>query len=51
MTKLTCEKIREFIKDEEKGIKDYKDTGLNKLAKDEAGHKQFLEKLAKQRCK
>lgn len=51
MEKLTCEKIRAFISDEEKGIKDYKDVGLNKLSRDESGHREFLIKLAKQKCK
>ncbi|MBU0893904.1 MAG: hypothetical protein KKB88_00505 [Nanoarchaeota archaeon] len=49
--KLTCEKIRAFIVDEEKGIKEYSDVGLNRLARDETNHREFLKKLEKQRCK
>lgn len=44
MTKLSCKKIKEFIKDEEKGAKEYRKYGLSNLAKDETKHKRFLMK-------
>jgi hypothetical protein len=50
--KLTCEKIKAFVVDEEKGIRDYKAVGLDKLSHDESGHKKFLEdKSKKMGCK
>lgn len=45
MERLSCEKIMEMIKDEEKGIEEYEKYGLNKLAKEESKHKKFLKKL------
>ena len=51
MTEITCEKIKAFIKDEEKGIKDYKEVGLNKLSRDESNHLKFLKGLEKKKCK
>jgi len=51
MTNISCEKIRAFISDEEKGIRDYKESGLNRLAKDETRHRDFLKKLERQKCK
>ena len=45
--KLTCNKIKEFIKDESKGNKDYRKYNLNNLAKDESRHKRFLKNKLK----
>jgi hypothetical protein len=45
--KLTDKKIKEFIKDEKKGIQEYKKYHLNKLAKDESKHLKFLKKRLK----
>ena len=42
--KLTNKQIKEFMKDEKKGIRDYKKAGLTRLARDEAKHLKFLKK-------
>jgi hypothetical protein len=42
--KLNKAKIKYFIKDEKKAIKDYHKYGLHNLAKDEAKHMKFLKK-------
>lgn len=47
MAKLSNKKIKEFIKDEEKGAKEYHKYGLHNLEKDEKKHKQFLKKIVK----
>jgi hypothetical protein len=49
--KLSCKKIKEFIKDEKKGISDYRKTGLKNLAKDESKHKRYLIKLKRKMCR
>jgi len=43
--KLTRQKLEEWIKDEEKSIKDYQDYGYYDLADDEKRHLEFLLKL------
>jgi len=48
--KLTCNKIKEFIRDEEKGVKDYKEFELNSLANDEYKHSKFLKNKYKKEC-
>jgi hypothetical protein len=45
--KLNKKKLRYFIKDETKAIKEYKKHGLYSLAKDEASHRTFLRQLIK----
>jgi len=47
MAKLTRKKIKELIKDEAKGSKEYRKYGLLKLAKEESRHRKFLIKLKK----
>jgi hypothetical protein len=47
MKKLNCSKIREFIRDETIGAKDYISYGLPNLARDEKRHKIFLKKKLK----
>jgi len=42
--KLTKAKIRYFIRDERKAVKEYRRFGLHHLAKDEAKHKTFLKR-------
>jgi len=49
MKKLSPAKIKYFIKDEAKASKEYRHLGLPALAKDEAKHKRFFEKLLKKR--
>lgn len=45
---LTRKKLRYFIADEKKAVKEYNKYGLHILAKDEAKHRRFLiKKLAK----
>jgi hypothetical protein len=44
MAKLTKAKIREFIKDEKIGARDYRKYGLSNLARDEARHRRILMK-------
>ena len=51
MIKLKCKKIREMIKDELKGAREYKKYGLKKLSSDENKHYKFLKKLEKKVCK
>lgn len=48
--RLTCNKLKELIKDEEKGYREYKSYGLSSLAKDEHRHKNILTKKLR-RCK
>jgi hypothetical protein len=48
--KPSCKKLKEFIKDEKKGSKDYRKYGLKKLARDESRHKRILTKRLKN-CK
>lgn len=43
--KPTKRKIREFIKDESMGIRDYRKYGFPGLARDEARHKAFLKMM------
>ena len=43
--KLTLAEINYFIADEDKAVKEYNKLGLYKLARDEAKHKRFFEKL------
>ena len=40
--KLTPKKIKYFIKDERKAVKEYRKYGLPNLARDEAKHRKFL---------
>jgi hypothetical protein len=40
--KLTKKKLKYFIKDEKKAVKEYRKYGLNNLARDEARHRKFL---------
>ena len=49
MKKLTPAKIKYFIKDERKASKEYRHLGLPSLARDEAKHKRFFEKMLKAR--
>lgn len=49
--KLTCKQIKYFEKDESKAKKEYNKLGLHSLAKDEAKHHRYFEKLDKKRCK
>lgn len=46
--KLTEAKVKYFIKDEKKAVREYRKYGLTNLSKDEAGHKRFLEEWLKQ---
>lgn len=48
--KANCKKIKEFIKDESLGSKEYVKYGFPQLAKDERKHKRFLTKQLK-KCK
>lgn len=48
--KLNCNKIKEMIKDESKGNKEYRRYNLFNLAKDESKHKRFLQNKLK-KCK
>ena len=50
MSKLTKKKLRYFIADEKKAVKEYRKYGLGNLAKDEAKHRKFLMKKLK-KCK
>jgi hypothetical protein len=43
--KLTPTKLREFIKDEAKAVREYEDYGLYELAKDEREHFIWLKNL------
>lgn len=45
MAKLTCSKLKEMIKDEEKGAENYKRYNLQNLARDEQRHSEFLRRL------
>ena len=45
LIKETSKKLKEMIRDELKGAKEYKKYGLNKLAEDELGHSRFLKRL------
>lgn len=45
MGKLTRAKIREMMRDELKGAREYKYYGLDNLASDEEGHYRYLSKL------
>ena len=48
--KLTAAKLKDFIKDEKMGAKEYFEYGLPNLAKDELHHKKILElKLKKKK--
>lgn len=47
---IPCSKLKEMIKDEIKGSKEYKHYGLDKLANDEESHSQYLKKLHKKKC-
>jgi len=47
MAKLTCKKIKQMIKDEEKGAKEYMKYKLPCLAKDELHHKRILKQKLK----
>lgn len=42
MVKPSCKKIKEMIKDEKAGAREYRKYGFPKLAKDESRHKRFL---------
>lgn len=48
--KIKCKQIKEFIKDEKQGIKDYRKAGFKKLAKDESRHLKYLSKIKKKVC-
>lgn len=50
MSKLTCNKVKEFIKDEKMGNREYRKYNLTNLAKDESKHKRFLLKKEKEIC-
>jgi len=47
MTKLTRKKVKYFISDERKAVKEYRKYGLPNLARDEAKHRRFLVKKLK----
>lgn len=47
MAKLTKKKIKYFIADEKKAVKEYRKYGLGNLARDEARHRKFLMKKLK----
>ena len=50
MTKLTCKKIKEFIKDEQHAIKDYAKYNLTSLSKDEGKLRKFLKVKLRKLC-
>ncbi len=43
--KLTKARIKRLMKDEEKGMKEYRELGLDNLASDEHGHYNYLKGL------
>lgn len=45
--KLTRKKIKYFVRDEKKAVKEYRRYGLKKLARQEAEHKKYLIKRLK----
>ena len=49
MAKLTCKKIKYFMKDEKKASRGYGKLRLPRLAKDEKRHHDFFKKLSKKR--
>jgi hypothetical protein len=49
--RLTCKKIKYYKADEKKASKEYKELGLDKLAKDEKSHYNYFKKLEKEKCK
>jgi hypothetical protein len=52
MKDLSCEKMKAYLEDENKGSQNYKNDGINHLARDESGHAKFWEeKLKKKGCK
>ena len=46
---LTDRKLKALVRDEHEATKEYKKLGLPCLAKDEAKHARFLEKLEKKK--
>jgi len=42
MTKANMKKLKEFIKDEKMGAKEYRKYGYPNLARDESRHRRFL---------
>ncbi len=51
MNKLTCKKIKYFIKDEKKASKEYGQLGLKKLSRQEGEHYKFFKKEFERKCK
>ncbi|MDD5651207.1 MAG: hypothetical protein PHF86_12460 [Candidatus Nanoarchaeia archaeon] len=49
--KLTCAKMNEFLRDEEKGTRDYANFGEKKLSSDESGHASYWREKIKKHCK
>jgi hypothetical protein len=49
--KLTKSKLRYFIHDEKKAVKEYRKYGLISLARDESKHRKFLLRKLKRRKK
>lgn len=49
--KLTCERAKYFLKDEEKASREYNQLGFKKLARDESTHAKFFRKKIKELCK
>lgn len=45
--KLSAKKLRELIRDEKAGARDYRKYGLKRLASDESRHRKFLTKRLK----
>lgn len=49
--KASCRKLKEFVKDEEKGVAEYNRYGYPDVAKQEERHKSKFEREIKKRCK
>ncbi len=47
--KPSVKKLKYFIKDEKQASKEYRKYGLPNLAKDEAKHRRYLNKMLKKR--
>jgi len=47
MAKPTCKKLKEMLKDEIAGSKEYRKVGFHSLAKDESRHAKFIKNKLK----
>lgn len=47
MAKPSCAKLREMLKDEIVGAREYRKAGFKSLAKDESRHAKFIKKKLK----